>query len=154
MSRDPVDAGAGANPPPGDTGPQTPRRGGARRAGKPPTSADVAREAKVSRATVSYAMNERTRDRVAAPTRARVLAAARRLGYVSDQSAQALRRGRNDFVLLALPYHPLSAPAVAKGLGGVVRRLDELGYVPLLYPRWPIKSADLRDSWARIRPVA
>jgi len=154
MSRDPVDTQAGAIPSPGDTGPRARRSGTLRRAGKPPTSADVAREANVSRATVSYAMNARTRDRVAAPTRARVLAAARRLGYVSDQSAQALRRGRTDFVLLALPYQPLTAPAVAAALGGVARRLDELGYVPLVHPRGLIKSADLHNSWARIRPVA
>lgn len=47
-----------------------------------PTSADVARLAGVSRATVSYVLNNARAVRISEPTRRRVREAARELGYV------------------------------------------------------------------------
>lgn len=67
------------------------------------TSADVAREAGVSRATVSYVLNDRRDVRVSDATRKRVLDVARQLGYIGSPAARALRSGRGDVVLLLLP---------------------------------------------------
>ncbi|NCT92306.1 LacI family transcriptional regulator [Cellulomonas sp. APG4] len=59
---------------------------------KRPTVYDVAQEAGVSIATVSFAF--RQPERVRESTRAAVLEAARRLGYVPSASARGLARGR------------------------------------------------------------
>ncbi len=64
------------------------------------TSADVARRAGVSRATVSYVLNGRTDQSIPANTRDKVLAAARDLGYVPHAASRALRRGTSNLVLL------------------------------------------------------
>lgn len=67
------------------------------------TVSDVAREAGVSRATVSYVLNDRRDVRVSESTRQRVMDTARRLGYVGSPAARALRSGRGDVVLLLVP---------------------------------------------------
>ncbi|MDA8440416.1 MAG: LacI family DNA-binding transcriptional regulator [Propionibacterium sp.] len=64
------------------------------------TSADVARRAGVSRATVSYVLNGRTDQSIPLSTRNRVLAAARDLDYVPHAASRALRRGTSNLVLL------------------------------------------------------
>jgi DNA-binding LacI/PurR family transcriptional regulator len=63
------------------------------------TSADVAREAGVSRATVSYVLNNVQNKSISAATRALVLDTARQLGHVPHASARALRLGRTNVVL-------------------------------------------------------
>ena len=55
------------------------------------TSADVARRAGVSRATVSYVLNDRPGHSISAATREKVRAAADELGYIPNHSARALR---------------------------------------------------------------
>lgn len=67
------------------------------------STSDVAREAGVSRATVSYVLNDRRDVRVSEDTRRRVLDVARRLGYSGSPAARALRTGRGDVVLLLVP---------------------------------------------------
>lgn len=64
------------------------------------TSADVARLSGVSRATVSYVLNDVPGHRIPAATRERILVAAQELGYVPSASAAALKRGRTNLVLL------------------------------------------------------
>lgn len=56
-----------------------------------PTSADVARLAGVSRATVSYVLNNTSAVRISEPTRRRVHEAAEELGYVPHAAARSLR---------------------------------------------------------------
>ncbi|SDU79367.1 LacI family DNA-binding transcriptional regulator [Jiangella alkaliphila] len=72
---------------------------------RPPTAADVARLAGVSRATVSYVLSGRRSggSRVRDETRQRILEAVRALDYVPDQSARALRRRSTERVCLVLP---------------------------------------------------
>jgi LacI family transcriptional regulator len=72
---------------------------------KRPTQADVARLAGVSRATVSYVVNNRTNDRVpiSEETRRRVLEAVAELDYVPDARAQALRSGSTKTIGLVIP---------------------------------------------------
>jgi len=62
----------------------------------------VAEAARVSIATVSLALNGK--GRISGATRARVLAAAERLGYQPDPSARSLKAGRTGVVALAFSY--------------------------------------------------
>jgi DNA-binding LacI/PurR family transcriptional regulator len=71
------------------------------------TSADVARRAGVSRATVSYVVNGLTSIKVAAETRERVLAVAAELGYSQYGPGRTLKSGRSDVVLFVLNDLPV-----------------------------------------------
>ncbi|MFJ8194095.1 LacI family DNA-binding transcriptional regulator [Streptomyces sp. NPDC096094] len=73
------------------------------------TSADVAREAGVSRTTVSYVLNKRPGQTIPEETRRRVLEAAERLHYRPHASARALAAGHTDVVLLSIPDLPLGS---------------------------------------------
>lgn len=64
------------------------------------SSNDVARRAGVSRATVSYVLNDRPDKTISAATRRRVLEAARELGYIPRAAAAALSAGRSHIVVL------------------------------------------------------
>src|ERR1700755_2909875 len=71
------------------------------------TSADVARLAGVSRATVSYVLNDTPHQTISAGTRPRVLNPPTRLGYAPSAAARTLRTGRSDVVLCLLPDWPI-----------------------------------------------
>jgi len=71
------------------------------------TSTDVAREAGVSRTTVSFVLNGRPGQSIPEATRRRVLEAAERLDYRPHASARALAAGRSDVVLLSLSDLPV-----------------------------------------------
>lgn len=73
------------------------------------TSVDVARVAGVSRATVSYVLNNKPGQTIPDDTRRRVLEAARQLDYHPHASARSLAVGRSDIVLFSIPYLPISA---------------------------------------------
>jgi DNA-binding LacI/PurR family transcriptional regulator len=115
------------------------------------TSADVAAAAGVSRATVSYVLNG-VHDRISEQTRARVVAAAEQLGYVPNAMASALRAGRTEIVLLALPSWPLG-PAVAEWVSTGVAQLERLGYTPLVHLRQGDDTQGLERACDRVRPV-
>lgn len=91
-----------------------------------PTIRTVAARAGVSTATVSYVLSGRSgggRTRVGDETRARVLTAAQDLGYVPNQSARGMRRGRTDQVCLALrqpdtPWARAMAETVTAAMNG------------------------------------
>ncbi|WP_219417644.1 LacI family DNA-binding transcriptional regulator [Pseudonocardia nigra] len=90
------------------------------RAERPPTGSDVAREAGVSPSTVSRALNG---SGYAAPeVRARVLAAAARIGYVPDANARTLRNrsSRSIGVLISDLRNPFYAD-LAAGIEQVLR---------------------------------
>jgi DNA-binding LacI/PurR family transcriptional regulator len=75
--------------------------------GRRPTSADVARRAGVSRATVSYVLNNSPHQSIPDATRQRVLAAAEELDYTPHVAARALRAGESRLVLFintGIPY--------------------------------------------------
>ena len=82
------------------------------------TSSDVARAAGVSRATVSFVLNDKPGMRITEETRRRVLEAARELDYRPHASARSLAAGRSDVVLLAIPDLPIGA--------GISRFVEEL----------------------------
>lgn len=105
------------------------------------TIKDVAREAGVSRATVTNVLNRP--DYVAAQTRSRVLDAIERVGYVRNESARALRAGRTrTFGLLILD---VENPFFADVAVGVELAAEEAGAVVALYTtsRDPIREERL-----------
>jgi len=68
-----------------------------------PTIKDVAREAGVSHATVSYILsNNWHADRISEETKQRVLEAVRHLGYKSNPIGRALKRGYTDSIILLI----------------------------------------------------
>jgi DNA-binding LacI/PurR family transcriptional regulator len=105
----------------------------------------------VSRATVSYVLNG-VDARVSGATRARVLEAARELGYVPNPVASALRAGRTSVVLLALPAWPLGS-ALADRMTACVTALERLRYTPLVHFRHAAGQDALIRACDRVRPV-
>jgi DNA-binding LacI/PurR family transcriptional regulator len=69
-----------------------------------PTTADVARLASVSTATVSYVLNNAEGRRISAPTREAVYRAAELLGYRPNLAARNLARGKSGVVLYVVPH--------------------------------------------------
>ncbi|MEI7033415.1 LacI family DNA-binding transcriptional regulator [Streptomyces pratensis] len=118
-----------------------------------PTSADVARLAGVSRATVSYVLNNNASVRISEPTRRRVREAALQLGYVPHAAARSLRAGHSRMVLLpsghipAGPMHQYLFEELQAGL----RRLD---YTVVQYGSVGLSADEAATAWAELRPVA
>lgn len=98
------------------------------------TSVDVAREAGLSRATVSYVLNDTPNQRIPEATRQRVLEAAARLGYAPSAAARVLRSGRSDVVLTLLPDWPIG-PAIGSLLEVLSTALAEQGLTFVVHPR-------------------
>ena len=116
------------------------------------TSADVAREAGVSRATVSYVLNDVPHQKIAEPTRRRILEAAARLGYAPSAAARALRSGRSDLVLCLLPDWPIG-PTVGDMLQQLSAALADEGLTLLAHPH----AGDTRpiaELWKAVTPAA
>lgn len=117
-----------------------------------PTSLDVARLARVSRATVSYVLNGTPDKHIRDETKARVRAAAAQLGYVPHELASSLRAGRNDLVLLPFFDLPYNQSSIAF-LQLLALEIDALGYaVVLRLFRHSDKAATIRKI-ASFHPV-
>jgi DNA-binding LacI/PurR family transcriptional regulator len=69
-----------------------------------PTTADVARLASVSTATVSYVLNNAEGRRISEQTRDAVYRAAKLLGYRPNLAARNLARGKSGVVLYVIPH--------------------------------------------------
>jgi DNA-binding LacI/PurR family transcriptional regulator len=117
------------------------------------TSADVARLAGVSRATVSFVLNDTQAHRVSATTRARVLAAAQQLGYVPHAAARSLRAGRSNLVVM-----PASVSAVGRLVSAWIddlqSELEQYGYVTVLHAGRFSDPVSAARAWAELRPAA
>lgn len=94
------------------------------------TLAEVAREAGVSLATASRAINGSPNRAVGAQLREKVLAAADRLGYSPDANAQAMARGRT--ATIGLIVHDIADPYFSAIAAGVTEAADEAGLVVTL----------------------
>ncbi len=116
-----------------------------------PTSSDVARLAGVSRATVSYVLNDTQGQTIPEATRERVRAAATELGYRPSAAARTLRRGTSDLVLALMPDWPGSETLTAS-TDALARELQRYGLTLLVHPG----GADLETSslWSAVTPAA
>ncbi|WP_411699614.1 LacI family DNA-binding transcriptional regulator [Conyzicola sp.] len=102
------------------------------------TSTDVAREAGLSRATVSYVLNADPRQRIPEPTRQRVLEAAARLEYVPYGPARLLRGAPGTTVVLVTPSLATAAePVGARIVADLAETLTSRGLQLL----WQLGSA-------------
>jgi LacI family transcriptional regulator len=99
---------------------------------KRPTQDDVAREAGVSRATVSYVLNGQADGRVpiSENTRQRVLEAIKELDYEPDGRAQALRSGSTKTIGVLIP--DLRNPHFVEYATGIEQEAHNAGYHILL----------------------
>jgi LacI family transcriptional regulator len=95
---------------------------------KRPTQTDVARLAGVSRATVSYVLNDRTDGRIpiTEQTRHKVLRAAEELGYAPSALARSLRSGESRMVGFLMPA--VHNPHYWDILAGAEEEITEQGY--------------------------
>ncbi|MEU4237637.1 LacI family DNA-binding transcriptional regulator [Actinoplanes sp. NPDC026619] len=116
------------------------------------TSADVAQLAGVSRATVSYVMNDTPKQTISADTRTRVLDAAARLGYAPSAAARTLRTGRSDVVLCLLPDWPIG-PEVGSMLGNLSTALARQGLTLVVHPG-NREDRPMFEIWKAITPAA
>ncbi|MYT74826.1 MULTISPECIES: LacI family DNA-binding transcriptional regulator [unclassified Streptomyces] len=121
--------------------------------GSAPTSADVARQAGVSRATVSYVLNNTSAVRISEPTRRRVHEAAKELGYVPHAAARSLRAGHTRIVLMPAPDVP--AGTLYSGfLNEFQWALSRFDYTAVQYGSVGVGGDDAARAWAELRPVA
>jgi LacI family transcriptional regulator len=99
---------------------------------KRPTQADVARQAGVSRATVSYVLNGQADGRIpiSEDTRQRVLEAIKVLDYEPDSRAQALRSGSTKTIGVIIP--DLHNPHFWEYAAGIEQEAHSSGYQILL----------------------
>ncbi|MDL5205229.1 LacI family DNA-binding transcriptional regulator [Streptomyces sp. ALI-76-A] len=118
-----------------------------------PTSADVARLAGVSRATVSYVLNNTSAVRISEPTRRRVHEAAKELGYVPHAAARSLRAGHSRMVLMPAPSFPVG-PLYHQFISDLQWELGRLDYTVVQYGAVGLQGDEAARSWAELRPVA
>ncbi|KAE8765919.1 LacI family DNA-binding transcriptional regulator [Georgenia thermotolerans] len=123
------------------------------RSGRPPrrvTSADVARASGVSRATVSYVLNDVPGRSISTATRELVLRTAKELGHVPFAPARSLRLGTSNIVLALVRDY-----AIGFVSSRVLRQLDvslaEHGYVVLSH-RVDESVRPLDDLWRLVSP--
>ncbi|KUJ69605.1 LacI family transcriptional regulator [Streptomyces albus subsp. albus] len=108
---------------------------------------DVAREAGLSKTTVSAALNGT--GRLSPAVRERAVATARRMGYRPNATARQLRAGRARLIGYVVgefadtPWTFLESPYFAKLTGATAATALRRGYAVVLLP-----AGSLRDEWA------
>jgi DNA-binding LacI/PurR family transcriptional regulator len=115
------------------------------------TSADVARASGVSRATVSYVLNNDPRQSISPETRARVLEAAKALDYQPFAPARILRAGHSQIVLAILPFEMVD-PAIARSLKDLEAELAVQGFSLIWHVGIPHPSDQMHPS-ANLTPA-
>src|SRR5258705_316744 len=90
-------------------------------------SVDVAREAGESQATVSYVLNNDQRQTITAETRARVVEAAKKLGYQPYAPARLLRSGKSKIVLVVWQEQVIEI-AISQLVETLARAVAQEGY--------------------------
>jgi LacI family transcriptional regulator len=94
------------------------------------TIKDVAAASGVHASTVSRALNDETRDMVSKPVADKVLAVARKLGYLRNPLASGLRTRRSHTIGVLIP--DLTNPVFPPIIRGIERTLAAAGYVAVL----------------------
>jgi DNA-binding LacI/PurR family transcriptional regulator len=113
----------------------------------------VARLAGVSRATVSYVLNNTRAVRISEPTRRRVHEAAEELGYVPHAAARSLRAGHSRMVLMPAPSVPAGA-LYGRFLNELQWALGRLDYTVVQHGGVGLHGDEAARAWAELRPVA
>ena len=111
---------------------------------------DVAERANVSRGTVSHVLNGRTEARIALETQERVRQAARELGYVPNQMAKYLFRGKTH--LIGVVATGIINPFYAELIGASETAIAESGYRRLVDASAPLIS-NVRPEILSVWPV-
>jgi DNA-binding LacI/PurR family transcriptional regulator len=119
--------------------------------GRRVTAEDVANRAGVSRATVSYVLNDHPHQTIPEGTREKVLQAAAELDYTPLASARILRRGRSDVVVMLIPDWPLGS-VLPQVMDAVATELDPHGLELFLHRC--SRSRPVRTLWSAITPAA
>lgn len=100
------------------------------------TIRDIAREANVSVATVSYVMNGRTDQKISENTRKKIIQIANVLGYESNMFAKSLVTGKSNRIALYLGETDFSLKSAyyLKFINCLSTKLETNGYSLLLIP--------------------
>jgi DNA-binding LacI/PurR family transcriptional regulator len=117
------------------------------------TSADVARAAGVSRATVSYVLNDAPGKIVSPQTRATVLRIAQELGYQPNPLARSLKRGRTNTVLFPLPRVEMNH-VLSSLIDACTGALAPRGYALVSDMSRHDDPAAQAEAWAESAPAA
>ena len=105
--------------------------------GKKVTVKDVAREAGVSVATVSYIMNNRTDQKISDATRKKVLQIANLLNYTPSSVAKSLATGRNSIIGISYSMDdatPSRNLELSSFINMLIERLNRLKYDVIYMP--------------------
>lgn len=101
------------------------------------TVKDVAREAGVSVATVSYIMNNRSDQKISSQTRKKVLQIANLLNYRPSHAAKSLATGRNNIIGVAYRLNP-DTPSrnleITSFVNMLIERMNRMQYDVLFMP--------------------
>lgn len=104
---------------------------------KKPTVKDVAKEAGVSVATVSYIMNNRTDQKISEETRKKVLQIANLLNYTPSFAAKSLATGKNNIIGVSYRLNPMTPSRnleIISFTNLLIERLNRLKYDVLFMP--------------------
>ncbi|BCJ63632.1 LacI family DNA-binding transcriptional regulator [Polymorphospora rubra] len=115
------------------------------------TSADVARAAGVSRATVSYVLNDVPHRNISQATRELVRSTAKRLGHMPYAPARALRSGRTNIVLALVPGFGIGF-LFDKALDALNTALAARGYALLVHHHAEALRS-MADLWGLVSPA-
>lgn len=121
---------------------------------KAPTSNDVALAAGVSRATVSFVLNNKPDARVSEETRARVLEAARVLDYVPNSVARSLASGTTESGLLVVNAVRDHGESVERSILALLALSRDVYTDSLTHADEGLRGAELAHRIARYRPEA
>lgn len=116
------------------------------------TSADVARELGISRATVSYVLNDAPGARVSPGTRKLVHETAARLGHVPSSAGRSLRLGRSEVVLALVRSFSGAGYVAQRTLEVLDETMIRNGYA-LVVHRYSPEDRDLSSLWKMITPA-
>src|SRR5260370_7488251 len=113
-----------------------------------PTSFDVARNAGVSQAAVSYVFNGQQNRHVSEASREKILKGADELGYHGHPSARSLRKGQSDEIC-CIVNAPVSFFSYHIHLA-IQQQVVAHGYVPVFYASSGIPTPKWREALQRM----
>lgn len=115
------------------------------------TSANVAQASGVSRATVSYVLNNTPNKSISEATRRLVRDTAARLGHVPSVTARTLSTGRSNIIVALVPGFTVGY-VTDQALDALDRAVSARGYA-LLVHRHASELRPLTDLWSFIEPA-